>query len=257
MAEGSDDKKSILGQIVVAVVVALLAGGTSPWWVDRFFGPKEPAGDGPSQVGVGGSGSQDPGSSPTVEPPVAPPAEPPTEPPIEPAPPEAPAFDTTITGEGFGDAKLCMTGGELRRALPELNFQPYLGDGPLVDTEGVTVTNQNGDIAFYALAVVGEGPKLNILVTDNPDYKTTEGIGPQTLVREATLDYGAPTLYYSVYNESREYVRFAYGPEDIDFRTGSSGAAGIYTSRSEYNETTSYQPEARIREVWLSRPTCD
>ncbi|XHX75802.1 MAG: hypothetical protein RBJ76_15250 [Stenomitos frigidus ULC029] len=29
--------KSVLGQVVVAVVVALLAGGTAPWWLNNFF----------------------------------------------------------------------------------------------------------------------------------------------------------------------------------------------------------------------------
>lgn len=35
----SGDKKEsgILGQIAVAVVVAIVAGGSSPWWLDRFF----------------------------------------------------------------------------------------------------------------------------------------------------------------------------------------------------------------------------
>ena len=35
----SGDKKdgSILGQIILAVTVALLAGGSAPWWWDKFF----------------------------------------------------------------------------------------------------------------------------------------------------------------------------------------------------------------------------
>jgi hypothetical protein len=34
---------SVLGQITVAIVVALIAGGTSPWWVERFFPKSTPA----------------------------------------------------------------------------------------------------------------------------------------------------------------------------------------------------------------------
>lgn len=38
----SDDKKgSVLSQILVTVAVALLAGGTAPWWWDKFF-PQPP-----------------------------------------------------------------------------------------------------------------------------------------------------------------------------------------------------------------------
>jgi LCCL domain len=35
----SNDKKdsSVVGQIAVGILVALIAGGTSPWWVDKLF----------------------------------------------------------------------------------------------------------------------------------------------------------------------------------------------------------------------------
>jgi len=36
-------KKSILGQILITAAVALLAGGTSPWWWKELFGHKERA----------------------------------------------------------------------------------------------------------------------------------------------------------------------------------------------------------------------
>lgn len=41
----SNNKKesSALGQIFVAVAVALLAGGTAPWWWDKIFLPKPPS----------------------------------------------------------------------------------------------------------------------------------------------------------------------------------------------------------------------
>ena len=127
----------------------------------------------------------------------------------------------TITAKGFGRAELCLTGSELREQFPDLVFESYQGQGPLVDTEGVTVRDRDGKIAFFALAVVGDGPKLNVLVTDNPDYKTEAGVGPGTTIADATLHYGAARLSYNVNNESREFVAFQYGPEDILFRTGS------------------------------------
>lgn len=34
---GNKKESSIIGQIVVAVAIALLAGGTAPWWWDEFF----------------------------------------------------------------------------------------------------------------------------------------------------------------------------------------------------------------------------
>lgn len=163
----------------------------------------------------------------------------------------------TITAKGFGRAELCLTGSELRERFPDLVFEPYQGQGPLVDTEGVTVRDRDGKIAFFALAVVGDGPKLNVLVTDNPDYKTEAGVGPGTTIADATLHYGAARLSYNVNNESREFVAFQYGPEDILFRTGSGEEAGIYESSEEHNETDRFREGAKIREVWTIARHCD
>ena len=183
----------------------------------------------------------------------------PTLPAESPRPSEIPILPDiqTITSQGFGRAELCLTGGQLQERFPNLVFESYQGQGPLVDTEGVTARDRDGAIAFYALAVVGEGPKLNVLVTDNPDYKTREGVGPGTLIAEATLHYGAARLSYNVNNESREFVAFQYGPEGILFRTGSGAEAGIYASSGEYNETDRFREGAKIREVWTLARGCD
>lgn len=161
-----------------------------------------------------------------------------------------------VTGEALGLAELCLTGNQLRERFPNLVFEPYQGQGPLVDTEGVTARDRAGELEFYALAVTGEGPKLDVLVTNNPSYKTREGVGPGTAIAEATLHYGAARLSYNINNESREFVAFQYGPKDILFRTGSGAEAGIYESSGEYNETDRYQEGATIREVWILARGC-
>ena len=40
----SNEKKEsgVVGQIAVGILVALIAGGTSPWWWDKFFGNGQP-----------------------------------------------------------------------------------------------------------------------------------------------------------------------------------------------------------------------
>jgi hypothetical protein len=40
---GDKEKSGVLGKIFVAVVVALLAGGTAPWWWKEFISEKSPA----------------------------------------------------------------------------------------------------------------------------------------------------------------------------------------------------------------------
>ena len=53
---GSDTKKSgILGQIISTVVIALLVGGTSPWWWDKLFSGE--GGSDTSNTGTSSSGT--------------------------------------------------------------------------------------------------------------------------------------------------------------------------------------------------------
>ena len=163
----------------------------------------------------------------------------------------------TVTASGFGNAELCMTVDELQQAIPDLVVGPYEEQGPLVDTEGVTVTDSEGNFEFYALAVAGSGPQLNLFMTDNSKYQTSEGVGPKTLIETAETQYGSAKLMYHLMNESREFVAFQNGPENIGFRTGSGPEAGIYESEQEYNETEDYKPDAEIQEVWLVKPECE
>lgn len=170
---------------------------------------------------------------------------------------EPPAENTVlITPTSFGDAQTCTTAEEIQAALPDLTVSEA-GDGPLVDTQGVEVTDVDGNVAFYALAAAGADiAELSLFTTDNPTYQTAEGIGPRTTIEEAEAAYGDATLAYSVENESREFVRFENGPEGIDFRTGTGPEAGVYESRGGYSETTEYQPGAVIQSVWISDRSC-
>jgi hypothetical protein len=47
-----DGKGSVLGQVFVAVSVAVLAGGTSPWWLDKVFPPKPIPTSTPTQTSI-------------------------------------------------------------------------------------------------------------------------------------------------------------------------------------------------------------
>jgi hypothetical protein len=95
--------------------------------------------------------------------------------------------------------------------------------------------------------------KIRALMTENPRYKTAEGIGPKTLLRQAAEVYGKPALSYHTENESREYVEFENPPSPmILFGTGNgqTNPAGIYLSPGrEYNETWKYRSDALIESV--------
>lgn len=160
-----------------------------------------------------------------------------------------------ITSTAFGDATICTTADELQAAVPNLVVGPP-GEGPLVDTSGVTVSDQNGDLQFNALSSGAAGSKLDLFTTENPAYQTAAGVGPGTSIAVAESQYGQATLAYNTELESREFVSFENGPENILFRTGSGAEAGVYSSTDSYNETQEYRADAKIQWVWLSDRTC-
>jgi hypothetical protein len=66
MSTEQKDKKegNVVGQIAGGVLVALIAGGTSPWWWDKFFG----GGGQPSQTSQASSPTISVSPSPSVSP---------------------------------------------------------------------------------------------------------------------------------------------------------------------------------------------
>jgi hypothetical protein len=160
-----------------------------------------------------------------------------------------------ISAEGIGAARLGMTLGELKQALgPEVELKvqaPFI-----VDFDAVAV-RQKGETQYYILYLAGQSftdqDAIQGLFTDNPQYRTAEGVGPGTTLQEAEQVYGKATLSYNTQNESREYARFErQSASNLSFATGNGNAqpAGIYSSpTSEYNETQEFRPDATIQSV--------
>lgn len=164
--------------------------------------------------------------------------------------------DVIISSEGIGMAKLGMTLGALKQAMPEAEFavkSPFM-----VDFDAIAVT-QNGMTQFYILYLANspftDADTIQGLLTDNPEFQTAQGIGSGSLISQAEQVYGQATLSFNTQNESREYVRFERQPApSISFATGngSQESAGIYPSPTgEFNETQQFQADAKIQSVLL------
>lgn len=164
-----------------------------------------------------------------------------------------PSKDQLISSEGIGPAKVGMKFGELKKALAgKAEFQvksPFI-----VDFDAIAVT-QAGKEQFYILYPAGvpltDSDVIEALLTNNPNYRTAQGVGPGTPIEQAETVYGKATLSYNTLNESREYVKFANPPsKDIAFRTQApqgQTVAGIYpSSKAESKETKNYQKSAVI-----------
>ncbi|EDX83704.1 hypothetical protein S7335_1401 [Synechococcus sp. PCC 7335] len=167
---------------------------------------------------------------------------------------------TLITPTSIGEAKTCMSLEELQRDLSMMTATVVgQDDGLLADASGVVVLNAAGELAFYAPSYGDVQPdeKLLLFVTTNPDYQTAKGIGPGTLIEEAERAYGPASLSYHHEAESREFVTFENGPENIGFRTGSGDEAGVYSPQEgPYFQTQSYRGGATIQSVWVTDRSC-
>jgi len=161
--------------------------------------------------------------------------------------------DVTISAEGIGPAKLGMTFGQLKKMLAgKAEFKvksPFI-----VDFDAMAIV-QSGKEQYYILYPAGvpmaDSYVIEALVTDNPNYRTAQGVGPGSAIEQAEAVYGKATLSYNTLNESREYIKFANQPsKDIAFRTKAvSGQplAGIYpSSKAELRQTNKFQKAASI-----------
>lgn len=167
---------------------------------------------------------------------------------------------TLITPTSIGEANTCLTLEEIQRNLSTMSAT--IADqevGRLADTSDVLFFNAEGELAFHA-PVYGDiqpDDKLRWFVTSNPEYQTAEGIGPGTLIAEAERLYGPASLSYHSEVESREFVTFENGPENISFRTGSLEEAGVYSPQEgPYFQTETYREGATIRSVWVNNRSC-
>ncbi len=156
---------------------------------------------------------------------------------------------------GFlGPARAGLTETELRAQLGD-EFELVPAAAVIENTEGFTAL-KGGVVQFHALHLVGEGPELDLLVTDNPAYRTAEAVGPGTTLDEATTIYGTITLSLGATGQARELIEFSGGPDPSIVFTAVGPSigetAGIYPDPVEaFAETTVYQPGSTVGQVWV------
>jgi hypothetical protein len=161
-----------------------------------------------------------------------------------------------ISADGIGVARVGMTLGELKQLLA--GKAEFTVKSPfIVDFDAIAVS-QGGKDQFYilypTLLRLAETDIIEALVTDNPNYRTAEGVGPGTPLKDAQTAYGDASLSYNTQNESREYVKFAkLNTKAIAFRVKppqGKSVAGIYSpSKGELKQTKDFQKTATINLV--------
>jgi hypothetical protein len=175
---------------------------------------------------------------------------------------KTPSASLTISERGIGAAKLGMTFGELKKALG--STAQFKVESSFADFNAVAVSQSgkveyriiypaSNRITYPALTKLKDTDVIESLMTDNPNYKTVEGVGPGMTLKQAEAIYGKATLSYNVDNESREGVVFANQPtKKFWFAPKAEGSdyAGVYgASQGSFHQTNKYQPNAVIRNV--------
>lgn len=164
-----------------------------------------------------------------------------------------------ISDRTIGEAKVGMTFGQLKQALG--STAQFKVESPfMVDFDAVAVS-RSGKVQYRIIYAAGTKLKdtdvIQLLMTENANYKTLQGVGPGMTLKQAEAIYGKATLSYNVDNEMRENVIFAKQPtRKIMFVPKADGKqfAGVYgAGQGGFYQTNKYQPNAAIKSVMVRK----
>jgi hypothetical protein len=165
-----------------------------------------------------------------------------------------------ITPVGIGAAKIGMTLKELKQQMGK-GFEYPVKTSFIEGFDAIAVTKA-GKVQYYIPYPAGtqftDADRIQHLMTDNPNYRTQQGVGPGTSIGQAATVYGSATLSLSKENESREFINFTQHPSGLAFRpksVGSGSFAGKYPeSNEEFLKTQKYDGTAAIGQITVSCP---
>jgi hypothetical protein len=177
--------------------------------------------------------------------------------------PKKSASSQTISDGGIGVAKVGMTLAELKKNLK--NSAQFETQTDFTPGYNALAVKQQGKVQFYIpypkKQKVSDKNQIKILVTDNPIYKTAEGIAPGMSIKKVTEVYGDAQLGYDPKASSEEIALFVRQPGELRFFTGGSernGRAGIYPAKQSKEQqgfvTNKYGNSGRIKRITVICP---
>jgi hypothetical protein len=163
----------------------------------------------------------------------------------------------TISADGMGGIRLGMTIGELKKMK-----------GYTIQTKSAFATgysalavSQKGKVQFYIPYArqkpITDKDQVRFLVTENPTYKTDQGVGPGMTLKQVSQIYGQPVLQLQKEAESGEILAFARQPQSMAFSTGRSATkVGIYpkVKGKIAVQTNKYNENAKIKRITVVCP---
>ncbi len=176
-------------------------------------------------------------------------------------PPKKAVSPQTIADGGIGVAKVGMTLAELKKSLK--NSARFETQTDFALGYNAVAVKQQGKVQFYIPypknKKVTEKDQIKFLVTDNPLYKTAEGVSPGMSIKKATAIYGGAQLAFNPKAKVEEIVAFANQPGDLRFFTSgaeSNGRAGIYPKKSQEqgSVTDKFGASGKIKRITVVCP---
>jgi outer membrane protein assembly factor BamB len=152
-----------------------------------------------------------------------------------------------IDHTGIGPVKLGLTMGKLVQIL-----------GDDVDYHDMTLGMGlkarailwNNEIQLYILypewKPLDKTHVIKLLVTDNPNYHTSNGISPQSTIADAVHHYGPARLTFQLENAAEERILFKKNDTKIWFSNYGKEKQGVYPTFKKFNITKRYQKDATI-----------
>jgi hypothetical protein len=163
-----------------------------------------------------------------------------------------------IMPDGIGTAKIGMTFRDLKQQMGE--GVEFAVKTSFIDGFDAIAVTKVGKVQYYIPYPTGtkftDEDRIQHLMTDNPNYRTEQGVGPGTTIEQASSVYGNATLSLSKENESREFINFTQHPNGLAFRpkpVKNQSVAGDYPeSNEEYLKTQKYDKKAAIGQITVS-----
>jgi hypothetical protein len=173
-----------------------------------------------------------------------------------------PAAPQTIADGGIGAVKVGMTLSELKKNLKNTaRFETRSNFASGYDALAVV---QQGKVQFYIpyqkKKKITDADQVRFLVTDNPAYKTPDGVAPGMTIKQVSAVYGNARLALNPQTKVEEIVQFENQPAELRFFSSSSensSRAGIYPKNPKNKETKEpiitdkYTDNGRIKRITI------
>lgn len=159
-----------------------------------------------------------------------------------------PIIKNRISKDGIGHAQLGMTFGQYKEKITiPFNIKDVTLQNGLKARAIIINNTVHYYLVFHQHKPITDNSVINIIITNNPYYKTKHGIYSGSSITSVSKLLGRPTFSYNRNYPLEEKCRFNKQPQWMVFTSYSKVKAGIYKNNQQKNLTRSFNPNATIQ----------